>query len=190
MNINWVRGEKVESIPDKTAFVVYGRFQPPTKGHKLLIDNLIEVATQYNAQPLVFVSPTTDMDRNPLTWEEKTMFLTKLIPGITIVDDKVSNPWKVIDYLVAQKYTNVCILSGSDQNKEYMRWVTYAQKHFSAVACLSVGDRMKMTGIESMSGTKARQSKNLKEFSHSVGWEQADTVKQMFNLIQSRKNSV
>ena len=40
----------------KTAVMAFGRLNPPTKGHQLLVDNLEKVAKQVGGEPMLFLS--------------------------------------------------------------------------------------------------------------------------------------
>jgi cytidyltransferase-like protein len=73
-----------------------GRFQPPTIGHKSLIERVKAAA---NGGPAyVFVSSTTTpKDKNPLTSTDKIPILNWLVPGVTYVDTavcKTEEGWK------------------------------------------------------------------------------------------------
>ena len=62
---------------DRTVVMAFGRFQPPTVGHKLLIDAVQREAQLANADPVIYVSRTQDHKINPLTVDQKMYYLKK-----------------------------------------------------------------------------------------------------------------
>ena len=76
-------GDMLESTGEKKGvFFTFGRFQPPTKGHLVLFDKLVELAGD-DADAYVFVSSTEGKD-NPLTVYEKVYFLRKMYPNTSL----------------------------------------------------------------------------------------------------------
>ena len=78
-----------------TMAVVYtvGRFQPPTIGHKKLIEGVIAEAKKRDGKAYVFVSATEDPDLNPLSTAQKIPILEHMFPeGVTFVDTKTCAP--------------------------------------------------------------------------------------------------
>lgn len=78
-----------------TVAYTVGRFQPPTIGHRMLIEKTIAEAKGGNAY--VFVSSTQgskkDAAKNPLTSKQKLPLLKKMFPsGVTFVDTAECNP--------------------------------------------------------------------------------------------------
>ena len=58
---------KITEVEHSTAAFIFGRFNPPTIGHKKLYDKLASVSDVH----FVFVSPTQDSKKNPLSRPEK-----------------------------------------------------------------------------------------------------------------------
>lgn len=69
-----------------TAFFTFGRFQPPTNGHKIMIKNMVSDASIIpgGADIFVFVSPTNDKatessaKKVPPSWKKANIFLKSL----------------------------------------------------------------------------------------------------------------
>ena len=72
----------------KTLTFVFGRFQPPTKGHA----RLLVAARQFagDGELRVYPSRTQDAKKNPLTPEQKHHFLQQAFPSMAscFVDDE------------------------------------------------------------------------------------------------------
>ena len=66
----------------RVAYFTFGRFQPPTLGHGLLIGELAAAAESADADAYVFVSSTQDKKKNPLTVFQKVAWLQRMFPTI------------------------------------------------------------------------------------------------------------
>ena len=95
---------EINVLKGPTAVFTFGRFQPPTTGHKLLIDAVSTIANENGADGYIFVSSkinnprhknvnaitrnmkksgnftSTGNNENPLTVDAKILFLNKMYP--------------------------------------------------------------------------------------------------------------
>ena len=69
----------------KSVVFTYGRFNPPHKGHRLMIEQVIETARKSNKTPVVVVSHSTGNTKNPIPVENKMRILKRWFPNVTIV---------------------------------------------------------------------------------------------------------
>ena len=69
----------------KSVVFTYGRFNPPHKGHRLMIEQVIETARRTNKTPIVVVSHSVGNAKNPLPVENKMKILRRWFPGVTIL---------------------------------------------------------------------------------------------------------
>jgi cytidyltransferase-like protein len=69
----------------KSVVFTYGRFNPPHKGHRLMIEQVIETARRTNKTPIVVVSHSVGNAKNPLPVENKMRILRRWFPGVTIL---------------------------------------------------------------------------------------------------------
>ena len=105
------------------AIYTVGRFQPPTIGHAVLIQTLLQIASQTNSRVFVFVSKTQDKKTNPLPCASKVNFLYKMFPNkVTFVDTSKTNvpsggPVAAFEYLKASGYNNITLVSGEDREE-------------------------------------------------------------------------
>ena len=79
-----VRDDMIERQHGHTsAYIAFGRFQPPTIGHGILLRNLLTSAIKTNGDAYVFVTSTLDGNKNPLnvstkvSWFENHVFTHK-----------------------------------------------------------------------------------------------------------------
>jgi len=63
----------------------YIRANPPTKGHRMLIEQVIETARSANKTPIIVVSHSTGNAKNPLPVENKVRILKRWFPNVTIM---------------------------------------------------------------------------------------------------------
>jgi cytidyltransferase-like protein len=69
----------------KSVVFTYGRFNPPHKGHRLMIEQVIETARKTNKTPIVVVSHSVGNAKNPLPVENKMRILRRWFPNVTIM---------------------------------------------------------------------------------------------------------
>ena len=95
-----------------------GRFQPPHKEHKNLVDAVLKLAKQTHSDAKIFVSRTVDKKKNPLTPQEKIKYLNKMFPGHKGLFDMppVSTPTMIGSLAeLSGKYDTVHIVLGDDR---------------------------------------------------------------------------
>lgn len=68
----------------KSVVFTYGRFNPPHKGHRLMIEQVIETARKTNKTPIIIVSHSVGNAKNPLPVENKLRILRRWFPDVTI----------------------------------------------------------------------------------------------------------
>ena len=165
-------------------YFTFGRFQPPTIGHKVLIDKLSELARAEDADAYVFVSSkqnnmekykrtrlyremqktgnfmSTDEDENPLPVGTKVEILRKMYPasGVIFIDTTVEECpqlFNVVDKLRSSGYDDITMGVGSDR-------VSTFQKVFKdSLKVESLGERTVNAAnmsAKAMSGTKMREA--------------------------------
>jgi len=140
-----------------------GRFQPPTIGHALMIQEVMKSP----GDAFIFVSSaTTPKSSNPLTAAQKIAALEKMFPkGVTFVDTsecdpKCGGPVQANNYLREQGYTDITLLAGSDRADSFgpdaPMWES-GKKHDIPPPKFKALTRTEGTGATAMSGTKARK---------------------------------
>jgi len=93
---------------------VFGRLNPPTIGHKQLLDTAAKVGGDYK----IFVSPSQDKKDNPLDYATKIKFIKAMIPehaGAIVEDPSLNTPVKIASYLYDQGYRAATFVAGSDR---------------------------------------------------------------------------
>jgi len=174
----------------ETVYFTFGRFQPPTIGHRILIDFVAKSAEKIGADALVFVSSTINKlgkappdgelavktgFKNPLDVAYKISTLTKMFPEekVQYVNTEIhicNNPFKAIEFLLALGYKQLYFIVGSDRYPEFNESVNKYVKKFkitTPVTVVSAGQRINNKNSESattMSGTRMRNAATKKNF--------------------------
>jgi nicotinic acid mononucleotide adenylyltransferase len=165
-------------------YFTFGRFQPPTIGHKVLIDKLASLAEGENADAYVFVSSkqndmekykrtkayremkvsghfiSTDLNENPLPVGTKVEILRKMYPssGVTFIDTTAEGCpqlFNVVDALRSAGYEDITMGVGSD------RVSTFEKVFKDSLKVESLGERTVNAAnmsARAMSGTKMREA--------------------------------
>lgn len=172
-----------------------GRFQPPTIGHALMIQEVINSP----GDAFIFVSSaTTPKSQNPLTAAQKIAALRKMFPrGVTFVDTsecnpKCGGPVAANNYLRERGYTDITLLAGSDRAETFgpdaAMWDSgkVPPPKFKALT------RTEGTGAAAMSGTKARKlarDGDYEGFANAVRVGSIDDVEigKLYNAIRKTK---
>ena len=111
---------------EKRIVIAFGRFNPPTTGHALLIAFLTRTENRLGADARVYASPTTDVKRNPLPFREKVQFLRQLFPRVTFNDNPAMiTPFSA--YAAASKagYKDITVIVGADRVRDFEKFGAY-----------------------------------------------------------------
>ena len=168
---------------DKVKRIVwtFGRFQPPTVGHQVLIDKVISVAKKHNAEHRIFPSVSNDPKKNPLKHSDKVKWMKKMFRGANIIEDRtLIDPFKVAKSLSDEGYTEVILVVGGDRvdnlRKALGNYVNHKDPNksfnFTKFEVVSAGNRdPDATDVTGMSASKMRKAVvdgNKKAFSAGV----------------------
>lgn len=143
--------------------VVFGRFNPPTTGHKKLLDSASSISS--GSELRIYPSRTQDPKKNPLDPSTKIEYMKKMFPKYeeNIIDDE--NMKSIFDVLVGADqdgFTDVTIVVGADRLGEFKN---LANKYngdlynFDMINVVSAGERdADAEGVEGMSASKMRKA--------------------------------
>ena len=115
--------------PNKKSVVfAFGRMNPPTTGHGVLVKTVMDEASKRSADHFIFVSKSQDAKKNPLTHSQKVSYLRKLFPQGNFPLNKAANPYDAVLYLCELGYTDITMIAGSDQVESYKGIAKYKGK--------------------------------------------------------------
>jgi len=162
---NSTKKKMVEAKGDTIVFT-FGRFQPPTSGHQLLIDKVASVASRVRGTAMVFPSAKEGDAKNPIKHKDKVKFMKKAFRNVEIVDNSsIHNPFAALKWMSDRGVAKVIMVVGSDRVKEFENMVkpyingkdpkTALNFEFEVV---SAGNRdPDATDVSGVSGSKVRQ---------------------------------
>lgn len=151
----------LKELPSKKVVFAFGRFQPPTTGHELLVNIVKKIASTQKADHVIFASRTHDKKSNPLPVDRKVYYLKRMFPKTNFV--AASNEVRTFieaAKMLSGKYKNLVMIAGSDRVPEYKKILEKYNGdifHFDTVEVVSAGERdPDADSASGMSGTKMR----------------------------------
>lgn len=170
------------SRPKKLVFT-FGRFNPPTIGHALLIKKIVALAKMTGADARIYTSQTQDSKKNPLSYSQKIAALRRYFPYVSIMNDP-----KIVNFMMAIKqaeedgYKDIVMVVGEDRTEEFQRVVTpyikskdspgYDPKKnydISSFSVVSAGERdPDAEGVQGMSASKMREFVKNGDLKHFI----------------------
>lgn len=128
-------------LKEKIVFT-FGRMNPPTSGHQILIDKIVSEAKKHDALPVVFLSRSVDKKKNPLPFDVKIRFARKFFPEVTFIDDpNIKTPINAFTWIANEGFKEVYFLAGSDRLAGYKEIAERNKTRFDVVELINAGDR-------------------------------------------------
>lgn len=190
--------------PDKTAVIAYGRFNPPSIGHALLIDKVDQVTNRTSgADGFIVPTHTTGNAKNPLNIDEKIAVLNEMLGDTKRVQTFNGGKHLIatLQSLEEQGYDNIIHIAGSDRIPEFEKLVgAYNGKPdkkgnipftFKNYTMESAGERdPDSDDVSGMSASKLRAiaiEGDLEAFKAGMAPSVDDNTKEkVFNIIRER----
>jgi phosphopantetheine adenylyltransferase len=159
-----------EANKNKTIVFAFGRFNPPTIGHGLLVKKVVDTAKKLGADHVIYASRSQDSKKNPLSVQQKIKYLRKMFSYANFeqANEDVRTFIEVAKHLSKQKYSKIIMVAGSDRIAEYQKlFDKYNGKEFNfeSAEVISAGERdPDADGAAGMSGTKMREAAVKNDF--------------------------
>ena len=171
----------------------FGRFNPPTVGHKKLIDTVVDASD--GGDFYIFTSQSQDPDKNPLDYQTKVNFLKKLFPDIQdkiVYDVSIKNVLQAADKLKANGYTDATFVCGSDRVPEFTKLLNTwngmdKTPRFGVLNIISSGEREDgMEGVGGVSASMAREFVKNNDFESFKGTvpNNSQLAKELFDAVK------
>lgn len=151
----------MESLPSKTVVFAFGRFNPPTTGHQLLVSFVKKMAQQNKADHVIFASHSQDAKKNPLSVERKLHYLNLMFPGMNFA----ASGGEVRTFMEAakmlnKKYKNLVMVAGGERVAEFDKILNKyngVDYNFDSIRVISAGERdPDSDDVSGMSASKMR----------------------------------
>ena len=135
----------IKELPSKSVVFAFGRFNPPTIGHELLVKAVKKLAQQKKADHVIYASKSQDAKKNPLSVDKKVSYLKLMFKGTNFAaaNEEVRTFIEAAKQL-NKKYKNIVMVAGSDRVPEFKRLLnTYNGKEFNfdTIEVISAGER-------------------------------------------------
>lgn len=177
--------------------VVFGRFNPPTLGHKKLFDVLSGIAEDNEYR--IYPSRSNDPKKNPLDPTTKISVMREMYPEHSekIIDDNnIRNILDVLKSLCEEGYKKVNIVVGSDRQNEFEKLTNQYNNDlyfFEEIDVVSAGERdPDSDNIEGISASKLRKfvvEGNYQDFSQAIPDTFTDIKsKKLYNILRQSMN--
>ena len=173
---------------NKVVFAV-GRLNPPTKGHDVLVQQLVETANRLGARPMLYIvdgaKSGQDKDKNPLTGEQRMVIARQLFPGVDI--DIVGSAYEALEVLDLQYLDPRAWIAGSDRAAKYRKLLAGEQ-----LDCEVIEVDRNAGEADGVSATEARRAAlegNMEEFAHHMPARlQPNELADIANMIREVNN--
>lgn len=182
-----------EAVKKDTAVISFGRMNPVTAGHEVLINKVISTAASENGDPLVYLSHSTDSKKNPLTYDQKINFAKKAFGKVI----QKSSARTIIDVAkqLQSSYNNLVVVVGSDRVGEFKSLLTkYNGKdyNFKSIEVVSAGERdPDADDVTGMSASKMRalaKDNDMNAFKKGLPKKLKGQAKTVFNAVKKGMN--
>lgn len=159
---------------EKTVYFVWGRMNPPTAGHEMLLDFAKQKAGNNSLR--IFLTQTQDGKKNPLDYKTKVKFARKGFPKYArqiIMNPKIKLMLEALTSFYDEGFKKLVIIAGEDRVREYEilagKYNGVKSRHgfynFENITVLSAGKRdPDAEGVEGVSGTKLREFAKTGDF--------------------------
>ena len=161
---------------EKHAVLAYGRMNPPTTGHEVLVNKVKDVAKEVGGTHHVVLSHSQDKAKNPLTSKEKTKHAKRFFPDTNISVATKEHPTIIhhAEKLHKKGVTHLHVVAGGNRVPEFHKLLhkyngTHegARFNFKKIKVHSAGERdPDAEGTKGMSASKMRGHAAAGKFHH------------------------
>ena len=159
----------VTELPAKKVVFAFGRFQPPTNGHALLVNAVAKLAKVQKADHIIYASGTQDKKSNPLPVGRKVYYLKRMFPGVNFLPaNEEVNTFISVAANLSKRYKHLVMVAGSDRVAEFKKILDNYNGNlfnFETIEVVSAGERDPDSDtVTGMSGTKMRDAAKKGDF--------------------------
>jgi RimK family alpha-L-glutamate ligase len=163
-----------EELNTAGAVLTFGRFNPPTSGHELLVNKVLTEAKKRGADNFIFASHSKDKRKNPLDSKTKTNYMKTFFRNANVMyNPSIRTIFDAIGYLADQGYKEITVVVGGDRVDEFEKTIRPYVNHpdpdksfdLNSFKVVSAGRRdPDATDVTGMSASKMRQAASEGDF--------------------------
>ena len=188
----------------KTVVCAFGRMNPPTIGHKKLIDTMAELAKPTRRKARLYLSHSHDNNKNPLDFDTKLRFCKEAFePQIKVMNSGAKTIIHIFHELYEEGFENVIYVGGEDRiggeedmTKIISKYNGYGTEKlplyykFDSIQFESAGHRDDSSNseVERASGSLARRlaaDGKWRLFKRIMPFEE-DTARELYDILRGR----
>jgi dephospho-CoA kinase len=183
---------------DKHAVLAFGRFNPPTSGHQLVVNKVKDVAREVGGSHHIVLSHSQDAKKNPLSATQKVKHAKRAFPGTNFSSSSKESPNFLTQAADLHKkgVSHLHVVGGSDRVKEFHDTLhRYNGTHkgalfnFKKITVHSAGERdPDAEGVTGMSASKMRDHASngrFEEFKKGVPSSMSHShAKELYNDVR------
>ena len=198
----YVRKRFIAEDTARSCVFTFGRFQPLTRGHQLVFNQMSRMASQQGAAMRIFTSQTQDQENNPLSWRDKIVAMARLAPRYAsniIASQDIRTVFDVAMYLHGKGFQSVTMVVGSDRVASFNKsLLTYNGKRstgsnffyqFKEIDVVQAGDdrlegENSMRGLSGAMARRAARSGDYEQFRRILPEASDEVIKSVFMNIR------
>ena len=183
---------------EKHAVLAFGRFNPPTSGHQLVVNKVKDVAREVGGSHHIVLSHSQDAKKNPLSATQKVKHAKRAFPGTNFSSSSKESPNFLTQAADLHKkgVSHLHVVGGSDRVKEFHDTLhRYNGTHkgalfnFKKITVHSAGERdPDAEGVSGMSASKMRDHASngrFEEFKKGVPSSMSHShAKELYNDVR------
>jgi len=151
-----MRLAEISQPAPKIAAFAFGRMNPPTTGHKKLVDTIVSQPGDH----FLFLTHTQDAKSNPLSFEDKMLYAKKMFPDITVGDAGVRTIIDAMKKLESMGYRDIIYVAGSDRVQQFDQLLSkYNGKDYQFNSIRTVNAGMRDPDAEGTAGASASRAR-------------------------------
>jgi hypothetical protein len=166
----------IKEVRGTTAVFTFGRFNPPTIGHEKLLNVVGSTASKAKAESFVYTSHTQDAKKNPLSNDQKIVFMKMMFPKhrTSFMRTEAKTALHALSEIhKTGKFSKVIMVVGSDRVRDFKtllnKYNDIEAKHgfyrFEDIDVISAGERdPDAEGAGGMSASKMRTAVKDKNY--------------------------
>lgn len=181
----------LSELPNKSLIFAFGRFNPPTVGHELLISKVEALSKKTSIPYRIYTTATQDKKSNPLSQKDKIKYMEKSFRNAHIYAAK-GNIIQLLQSFEKEGIKEIHLVVGSDRTKEFeslLNKYNGRDYKFSKIEIHSAGERdPDSDDADGMSASKMRSAASkgdYKSFEKGVTKKLTDVdTKKMYNDVR------
>lgn len=181
----------LSELPNKSLIFAFGRFNPPTVGHELLISKVEALSKKTSIPYRIYTTATQDKKSNPLSQKDKIKYMEKSFRNAHIYAAK-GNIIQLLQSFEREGIKEIHLIVGSDRTKEFeslLNKYNGRDYKFDKIEIHSAGERdPDSDNADGMSASKMRDAASkgdYKSFEKGVTKKLTDVdTKKMYNDVR------